>query len=61
MSQTDLNQHRIKTLNVTLPESVYWHIRECANTSRMSIKEFMEHFGKLAKPFPLDEKREKSE
>jgi len=39
-----------RTLNVELPASVYWHIRECATLSRMSLKEFMSEFGIRAEP-----------
>jgi len=43
-----------RTLNVRISASTYWHIRDCANQSRMSVKDFMERFGKLATPFPLN-------
>lgn len=39
-----------RTLNVELPASVYWHIRECATLSRLSLKDFMSDFGTTAKP-----------
>lgn len=39
-----------KVLNVSVPESVYWHIRSCASESRMSIKNFMAHFCRTATP-----------
>lgn len=39
-----------RTLNVELPAAVYWHIRECATLSRMSLKEFMSEFGRSAQP-----------
>lgn len=39
-----------KVLNVSVPKSVYWHIRSCASESRMSIKNFMAHFCRTATP-----------
>lgn len=39
-----------KVLNVSVPKSVYWHIRSCASESRMSIKKFMAHFCRTATP-----------
>lgn len=41
---------RRKVLNVSVPEPVYWHIRQCANESRMSLKQFMAAFCQTAKP-----------
>ena len=41
-----------KVLNVSVPASVYWHIRSCATESRMSVKDFMTHFCKTATPIP---------
>lgn len=40
----------MRTLNVELPACVYWHLRECATLSRMSLKEFMSEFGLTAQP-----------
>ena len=39
-----------KVLNVSVPKSVYWHIRSCASESRMSIKDFMAQFCRTATP-----------
>lgn len=39
-----------KVLNVSIPASVYWHLRFCASESRMSIKAFMAEFCKTAMP-----------
>jgi hypothetical protein len=38
-----------KILNVEIPESAYWHVRQCATESRMSMKDFMAIFCKEAK------------
>jgi hypothetical protein len=39
-----------KVLNVSVPTSVYWHIRRCASQSRMSVKAFMSEFCQTATP-----------
>jgi len=39
-----------RILNVEIPESEYWHVRKCATESRMSMKEFMAEFCKMARP-----------
>ena len=39
-----------KTINVEVPEAVYWHIRRCATESKMSMKEFMGLFCGTATP-----------
>lgn len=39
-----------KTINVEVPEWIYWHVRRCATESQMSMKEFMAAFCQTAKP-----------
>ena len=39
-----------KVLNVSVPASVYWHIRRCASQSRMSVKAFISEFCQTATP-----------
>ena len=38
-----------RTLNVEIPEAIYWHVRKCATESRMSMKDFMAIFCNEAK------------
>ena len=45
-----LKPESTRILNVEIPESEYWHVRKCATESRMSMKEFMAEFCKMAKP-----------
>lgn len=45
-----MNDVRHKVLNVSLPEPVYWHVRQCASASRMSMKQFMAAFCQTAQP-----------
>ena len=45
-----LKPESTRVLNVEIPESEYWHVRKCATESRMSMKEFMAEFCKMAKP-----------
>ena len=40
-----------RTINVAVPEEVYWHIRRCATESKASMKEFMTRFCLEAKPY----------
>jgi len=40
----------MRVLNVAIPASAYWHIRQCATESRMSLKQFMAAFCQTAKP-----------
>jgi len=40
-----------RVLNVAIPESVYWHLRQCATESRLSMKEYMTEIGRQAKAF----------
>ena len=40
----------LRTLNAVVPEEVYWHVRQCATESRLSMKEFMAEFCKGARP-----------
>ncbi len=35
---------RTRTINVEVPETVYWHVRKCATESRLSMKEYMAMF-----------------
>ena len=49
-----------KVLNVSVPKSVYWHIRSCASESRMSIKNFMAHFCRTATPINVTVKPSQS-
>lgn len=49
-----------RTLNVELPATVYWHLRECATLSRMSLKEFMSEFGRTAEPIDTQPKHSPS-
>ena len=41
-----------RTINVEVPEQVYWHIRRCATQSRLSMKDFMAKFCREARPYP---------
>ena len=34
----------LRTLNVEVPEAVYWHIRKCATESHLSLKGYMTMF-----------------
>lgn len=45
-------EERSKVLHVDIPESVYWHIRQCAIESRMSVKAFVAELGRTASPLP---------
>ena len=40
----------MRTINVEVPEEVYWHVRTCATESRLPMKEFMARFCREAKP-----------
>ena len=42
----------LRTLNVEVPEEVYWHIRKCATESRLSLKHYMAKFGREASAYP---------
>jgi hypothetical protein len=45
----------MRTLNVEVPEEIYWHVRKCATESRLSMKEFMAIFCREAHPYvPMD-------
>ena len=46
------SEPRLRTLNVEVPEEVYWHVRECATESRLSMKEYMAKFCREAWPYP---------
>ena len=41
---------KTRTLNVEIPEEIYWHVRKCATDSRLSVKDYMAVFCKEAKP-----------
>jgi len=41
-----------RTINVEVPEEVYWHVRRCATQSRLSMKEFMARFCREAQVYP---------
>ena len=43
-----------KVLHVDSPETTYWHIRQCAIESRMSMKGFVAELGRKALPIKLD-------
>ncbi len=49
-----------KVLNVSVPESVYWHIRRCASESRLSVKDFMAQFCRTATPINMTVKPSQS-
>jgi hypothetical protein len=50
-SPTSRSPQRIRTLNVEVPETVYWHVRKCATESRVSMKEYMARFCQEAHPY----------
>ena len=43
----------LKILHVDIPEAIYWHIRECAIESRMSMKAFVTELGRTASPINI--------
>ncbi len=45
---------RTRTLNVEVPESVYWHVRKCATESEQSLKGYMAMFCQEAGIYPPD-------
>ena len=47
------NADELRTLNVVVPETVYWHVRKCAIESRLSVKDFMALFCQEARPYPI--------
>lgn len=40
-----------RTINVEVPDSVYWHIRKCAIESQLSMKDYMSRFCLEAFPY----------
>lgn len=46
---------RTRTINVEVPETVYWHVRKCATESRLSMKEYMTMFCQEAWPYSPEE------
>ncbi len=46
-----------RTINVEVPEAVYWHIRKCATQSQLSMKDFMAKFCREAQPYLPRRKR----
>ena len=46
---------RLRAINVEVPEEVYWHIRQCATDSRLSMKDYMAKFCQEAWPYPNDD------
>jgi len=45
------DHRRMRTLNVEVPEGVYWLVRQCATESRLSMKAFMAKFCREAHPY----------
>lgn len=43
-----------RTINVEVPESIYWHVRKCATESRLSMKEYMTRLCGEAWDYPLE-------
>ena len=52
VSSPEATEPRLRTLNVEVPEEVYWHVRQCATESRLSMKEYMAMFCREAWPYP---------
>lgn len=48
-----LSYRQDKTINVQVPDKIYWLVRECAVKSRCSMKEYVTRFCLHA--LPLDE------
>jgi hypothetical protein len=42
-----------RTINVEVPDAVYWHVRRCAIDSQLSMKDYMATFCQEAKPYPV--------
>ncbi len=51
---------RKRTINVEVPETVYWHVRKCATESRLSMKEYMTRFCQEASPYNEEHHRSNS-
>jgi hypothetical protein len=45
-------QALLRTINVEVPETVYWHVRQCAIASRLSMKDYMAKFCQEAWAYP---------
>jgi hypothetical protein len=58
-TSTERDSSPKRVLNVEIPESVYWHVRQCATESRMSMKDFMAIFCNEAKAIdtPVENQR----
>lgn len=52
-SQEPSVSENTRVLNVAIPESVYWHLRQCATESRLSMKDYMSKIGKRAKAIDM--------
>jgi hypothetical protein len=50
--EAETTEPKLRTLNVEVPEEVYWHVRKCATESRLSMKEYMARFCQEARPYP---------
>lgn len=46
---------RVRTINVEVPEAVYWHVRQRAIASRLSMKDYMTRFCSEAWDYPPEE------
>lgn len=44
-----------RTINVEVPEPVYWHVRRCAIESQLSMKDYMAKFCQEAWPYPPEQ------
>ena len=44
-----------RTLNVEVPDEIYWLVRKCAIESRLSVKEYMARFCQEARPYSPEE------
>ena len=55
-----MEAQKLRTLNVVVPEKVYWHVRKCAIESRLSMKDFMALFCQEARPYPSAGERDTS-
>jgi hypothetical protein len=59
--EEDQNTEKLKTVNVVVPEEVYWHVRQCAIESRLSMKDYMAIFCREARPYPVDRAEEQAD
>lgn len=48
---TSRSETPTRTINVEVPNSVYWHIRKCAIESQLSMKDYMSKFCMEAFPY----------